>query len=152
MKFIRQFLIIISISLIGEVMGHFIPLPIPGSIYGLILMFFALQFKVFPLDAVKETSKFLIDIMPIMFVPPGVCVLEYLDVLKAHWWQIVLISIVSTFVVMIVTGLVTQLVMEGRKRKKNSTIHIDTIRIKCYIICIGNAWFIRRSSLKTLSV
>lgn len=118
MKFIRQFLIIISISLIGEVMGHFIPLPIPGSIYGLILMFFALQFKVFPLDAVKETSKFLIDIMPIMFVPPGVCVLEYLDVLKAHWWQIVLISIMSTFVVMIVTGLVTQLVMKGKEKKE----------------------------------
>ena len=81
-------------------------------------MFFALQFKVFPLDAVKETSKFLIDIMPIMFVPPGVCVLEYLDVLRAQWWEIVLSWIVSTCVVMSGTGLVTQLVMKGKEKKE----------------------------------
>lgn len=111
MKFIKQFLIIVAVSLIGELLGKIIPLPIPGSIYGLVLMFLALKFKLFPLSSVKETSKFFIDIMPIMFVPPGVAILESLDVLKAHWWQIVLISFVSTFVVMIVSGLVTQFAM-----------------------------------------
>jgi len=118
MKFIKQFLIILTISLIGELMGRFIPFPIPGSIYGLILMFLALQFKLLPLESVKETSKFLIDIMPIMFVAPGVCVLEYLHVLKAHWWQIIVISIVSTFIVMVVSGTVTQAVVNVTSKKK----------------------------------
>lgn len=117
MKFVRQFLIIISISLIGEVMGHFIPLPIPGSIYGLVLMFMALNFKLFPLSEVKETSKFLLDIMPIMFVAPSVCILESLDVLKAHWWQIVIISVVSTVAVMVVSGTVSQLVMKVKEKR-----------------------------------
>lgn len=116
MKYIQQFLVILSVSFLGELMGYFIPLPIPGSIYGLLLMFTALSLKIVSISSVKETSKFLIDIMPVMFVPPGVCILKNLDVLKAHWWQIVLITVVSTFVVMIVTGLITQSIMKVKEK------------------------------------
>lgn len=118
MRFIKQFIIILIVSLIGEFLGYVLPLPVPGSIYGLVLMFCALKFKIFPLSSVKETSMFFIDIMPIMFVPPGVAIIGNLELLKDHWWQIVLIAIISTFVVMIITGLVTQLVMRIGKGKK----------------------------------
>lgn len=118
MRFVKQFLIIVTISLIGEVLSFFIPLPIPAGIYGLLLMFAALQLRIFKLSEVKETGKFMTDIMPIMFIPPGVAILDSLDVLKAHWWQIVLLTIVSTFVVMIVTGWIAQLIM-NLKEKNN---------------------------------
>lgn len=118
MKLIKQFLIIIAISLIGEVLSVVVLLPIPGSIYGLVLMFLALYFKVIHVHSVKETSGFLIDIMPIMFVPPGVCILETLDVLKAHWWQLLVLTVVSTFVVMVVSGIVTQVVMNSLNKKR----------------------------------
>ncbi|MBQ0052056.1 MAG: CidA/LrgA family protein [Treponema sp.] len=117
MAIVKQFFIILTVSLIGEAAGYFIPLPIPGSIYGLILMFFALHFKIFKVSSVKETGKFLIDTMPLMFVPPGVGILGCLDVLKAHWWQIVLIAFSSTLVVMAVSGLVTQLIMKLKDRR-----------------------------------
>lgn len=118
MRLIKQFLIILTISFIGECLGHFLPLPIPGGIYGLVLMFLALKFKLFPLSDVKETGKVLTDIMPIMFIPPGVAIIESFDVLKAHWWQIVLTAIISTFIVMIITGLITQLIMKLKDSKK----------------------------------
>lgn len=114
MKFVKQFLIIVTVSLLGELLAWFIPLPIPGGIYGLILMFFALKFKLFPLSKVKETSKFFIDIMPIFFVPPGVAILDSLDVLKNHWWQITLTAFLSTFVVMIISGKITTLILTLR--------------------------------------
>lgn len=114
MKFVKQFLIIVTVSLLGELLAWLIPLPIPGGIYGLILMFCALKFKIFPLSKVKETSKFFIDIMPIFFVPPGVAILDSLDILKAHWWQIALTAILSTFVVMIISGKITTLILTLR--------------------------------------
>lgn len=67
MKFIRQFLIILAVSFVGELLNYFIPLPIPASIYGLVLMLICLQRGIIPLEAVRETGKFLVEIMPLMF-------------------------------------------------------------------------------------
>ena len=72
MKYLRQFGIILAVTCAGEIMKYFIPLPIPGSIYGLILMFVLLLTKVIKVDHVKETGEFLIEIMPLMFIPAGV--------------------------------------------------------------------------------
>ena len=59
MKYVKQFAIIAFISLIGEGISHLVPLPIPASIYGVVLMFICLEFKIIPLNAVKETGMFL---------------------------------------------------------------------------------------------
>ena len=69
MKYLRQFGIILAVTCAGEIMKYFIPLPIPGSIYGLILMFVLLLAKVIKVEHVKETGEFLIEIMPLMFIP-----------------------------------------------------------------------------------
>ena len=71
MKYLRQFGIILAVTCVGEIMKYFIPLPIPGSIYGLILMFVLLLTKVIKVEHVKETGEFLIEIMPLMFIPAG---------------------------------------------------------------------------------
>ena len=72
MKYLRQFGIILGVTCAGEIMKYFIPLPIPGSIYGLILMFLLLLMRVIKVEHVKETGEFLIEIMPLMFIPAGV--------------------------------------------------------------------------------
>lgn len=118
MKYVKQFLIILSISFIGELMNYFIPLSIPASIYGFLLMLLGLGTKVIKLDSVKETGKFLIDIMPVMFIPAGVGLLNAWGVLKPVLVPVSVIMIVSTIVVMVVSGLVTQGVI--RLQKKNS--------------------------------
>ena len=47
MKFLKQFTIILIVSFIGEILNHLIPLPVPASIYGLVIMFACLKFKIF---------------------------------------------------------------------------------------------------------
>ena len=114
MKFVKQFGIILVISLIGELLNYLIPLPIPASIYGLVLMLGCLQLHVIPLSEVKETSVFLIEIMPLMFIPAAVGLITSFDILKAHLIAYLLITVVSTFLVMAVSGHVTQLVIRKK--------------------------------------
>ena len=117
MKFIFQFLIIMVFAFIGEVLHHFIPLPIPASIYGIIFLFLALECKVLKVKDIKETSSFLIAIMPIMFLPPAVGIVESWGLIKGSWLPYVLVIVVSTVVVMAVSGLVTQMIVRKGGRK-----------------------------------
>ena len=80
MKYIKQFAIIMLISLIGEGLYNLIPLPIPASIYGVVIMFFCLETKIIPLGAVRETGKFLVGAMQIMFIPATVGLIDTWDV------------------------------------------------------------------------
>ena len=108
MRYIHRFSIIIFISFLGELLNHIIPLPIPGSIYGLILMFAGLCTGIIPLKAVRRVSRFLIGLMPVMFIPPAVGLMESWGILKNMVVPVVVIMVVSTFAVMGVTGIVTQ--------------------------------------------
>lgn len=119
MKYIRQFVIILFISFIGEVLKYVLPLPIPASIYGLVLMFVLLQTGVLKLEAVQDAGKFLIELMPMMFIPAGVGLLNAWDKLKPVLIPIIVILFVSTIVVMGVSGKVTQSMIEAEERKKN---------------------------------
>ena len=119
MKFVLQFLIIMVFAFVGELLHYFIPLPIPASIYGLVLLFIALMTGLIQLPQVEETAKFLIEIMPMMFIPAGVGLLESWGVLKPILVPVIVILIVSTFLVMGVSGLVTQGIMHiGRPHGK----------------------------------
>ena len=117
MKFLRQFLLIILFSLIGELLHALIPLPIPASIYGLVLLFAALMTGLVKLSHVKETAKFLIEIMPIMFVPAGVGLMESWGEFQAMLVPILVILRVSTVLVMGVSGQVTQTVIRMQKKR-----------------------------------
>ena len=119
MKYIRQFVIILFISFIGEALKYVLPLPIPASIYGLVLMFVLLETKVLKVEAVQDAGKFLIEIMPMMFIPAGVGLLNAWDTLKPVLITIIVILFVSTIVVMDVSGKVTQTMIEAEERKKN---------------------------------
>ena len=76
MKFISQFIIIIAFTFIGELLHFFIPLPIPASIYGIVLLFICLMMKWIKVAEIRETSTFLIAIMPVMFIPAAVGLID----------------------------------------------------------------------------
>ena len=120
MKYLRQFGIILAVTCVGEIMKYFIPLPIPGSIYGLILMFVLLLLRVIKVEHVKETGEFLIEIMPLMFIPAGVGLITSWEQLQSFMVLLLVITVVSTFVVMIVTGKVTDFLISriGKGEKK----------------------------------
>ena len=84
MKYLKQFLIILVISFIGEVLKALLPLPVPASIYGMVILFVCLVTGVIRLDAVKETGRFLIEIMPVMFIPAGVGLMSSWGVLSGR--------------------------------------------------------------------
>ena len=108
MRFIKQLLIILGVTFAGEALHFLLPLPVPASIYGLVLMLLCLCFKVFPLRAVEETGDFLIDLMPALFVPATVGVMAAWDMLQPVLLQVALITFLSLIVVMAVSGRVTQ--------------------------------------------
>ena len=72
MKYLKQFFIILLISLFGEIFKYMIPLPVPASIYGMVILFICLMTGIIKLEDVKEAGKFMIEIMPVMFIPAGV--------------------------------------------------------------------------------
>lgn len=117
MIYLKEFGIILLISFIGELLKSLMPLPIPASIYGLLLMLAALKFNVIRLDEVKKTASFLIEIMAVMFMPAAAGVIEIWHILKPIWLQTLVIMIVSTVAVMAVSGRVTQAVIRRQKRK-----------------------------------
>lgn len=119
MKYIRQFLLILLISFIGEVLKYLIPLPIPASIYGLLLLLTALLTGIIPLAAVKDTAKFLIEIMPLMFIPAAVGLLESWSALEGVVIQVIMATAVSTVLVMGISGIVTQSIIRRERRKES---------------------------------
>ena len=118
-KLLYQFGIIMFVTFLGEFLHCLIPLPIPASIYGLLLMLAGLMTKVIKLEQVKIAADFLIEIMPMMFIPAGVGLLNAWDTLKPVLIPIIVILFVSTIVVMGVSGKVTQTMIEAEERKKN---------------------------------
>ena len=118
MKYLRQFFIILFISFLGEILRKLIPLPIPASVYGLILMLTALCTGMIKLEQVKEASDFLIEIMPVMFIPAAVGLLDSWEALKPVWAPVAVITISTTVLVMAATGLVTQFMIRKEKKKK----------------------------------
>jgi len=120
MKFIKQFAIILIVSFTGEILNYIIPLPIPASIYGLVIMFFCLHFKIIPLEKVQETGEFLIQIMPLMFIPAAVGLITTWDTLMPILLPVTVITVVSTIIVMGVTGRITQAVIRTQAKRKAS--------------------------------
>ena len=118
MKYIRQFLLILFLSFLGEILKTLIPLPVPASIYGLLLLLGALLTHVIPLEAVKDTAVFLIEIMPLMFIPAAVGLLESWDALSGVFIQVITATVVSTVLVMGVSGAVTQFMIRRDREKK----------------------------------
>lgn len=116
MKLLYQFGIILGMSFLGEVLHALIPLPIPASIYGLVLMLVCLGTKVIKLSQVKIAADFLIDIMPPMFIPAAVGIVVVWADLQEILVPVLVITVVSTIVVMVCTGKVSQAVIRAKKK------------------------------------
>lgn len=116
MKYLKQVSILFAFTFISEILNKIIPLPIPASIYGLVFLFLCLEFKIIKIDQIKDTADFLLAILPIMFVPSSVGFIKALPLMKKYGIQFLIIGVSTTFLVMIVSGLITQLILRIKKR------------------------------------
>lgn len=101
---IRQCSIIFGCLAAGEAIVWATGISLPGSIIGMLLLTAMLQMKLIKLEWVKGISDFLISNLGFFFVPPGVALMLYFDVIKAEFWPITIATIVSTVLVLITTG------------------------------------------------
>jgi holin-like protein len=105
------------VTCIGEIIRYVLPLPIPASIYGLVLMFILLYTGVLKLDQVKSAAQFLIAIMPVMFIPAAVGLLDSFSALQPILIPALITVIVCNVVVMVVTGKTVEFIISKDKKK-----------------------------------
>ena len=108
MKYVFQLGWIVFFCFLGEALATFLPLPIPASVYGLVLLLLALKTGLVKLRQVRETGTFLTGIFPVLFVPPAVGVMQYAGDLKNALVPVILAAVPVTLLVMAVGGRVTQ--------------------------------------------
>ena len=117
MRYLQQFLWITGFTLAGEALHAALPLPIPAAVWGLTLLFLALESGRLPLDSVADCGQFLLGLMPLLFIAPAVGLVDVWPMLAPVWPAVLGIIVLSTVVVFAVTGFVTQ-AMLGRRKKE----------------------------------
>lgn len=118
MNYIFQLAIIFGISFIGEVLNALLPLPVPASVYGLVILFLLLCTKIIKLEQVETVSEYLMAIMPLFFIEPTVGIMNSYGLVKGKILGLFIACFLSFVSVIAVTGLVSQtLIRFGRKKE-----------------------------------
>ena len=119
MNYLFQFGIILAMSFLGELLHELIPLPIPASIYGLVLMLLCLSLRLIRLHWVRDAAGFLLKIMPSLFIPAIVGLMALDRAALPILLPFLIITLVTTVIVMAATGKTAELVLRaGRRREK----------------------------------
>ncbi len=118
---IRQGAIIFGCLAVGELIVHFTRVSLPSSIIGMLLLTLLLKTGWIKLAWVKGLADFLVGTLPFYFVPAGVAVMLYFDLIAASFWPIVVASAGSTVIVLIVTGWSHQLIRNFSKKNRDNT-------------------------------
>lgn len=120
----RQLAIIIGCLAVGEFIVWLTGVCIPSSILGMLLLTALLKAGIVKLEWVETTSNFLVKNMGFFFVPPGVALMLYFDIIRAELLPIVVATVLSTILVLVTTGwvhvLARKAIARARKRTKES--------------------------------
>lgn len=108
MKFLREIFWIFLFSFIGEGIAFVAPLPVPGSVIGMLLLFGALQFEWIKMEEVEGAGNWLVNNMALFFVPAGIALMTNFGIFRAIWWQVMLIVLLSTAFMIVTVGWVVQ--------------------------------------------
>lgn len=117
MDIFLQILIILGFTCAGEILSAVIPVPIPASVYGLVLLFLALRTKLVKLRQVEKAGTFLISLLSLLFIAPVVNLLGCWDTVKKIVLPVVVIILVSTVLVFAVSGRLTQRLLRRKERR-----------------------------------
>ena len=116
MKYVNQFLIILIMAVLGGILNWLIPLPIPATVWGMLLMFIALMCGVVKLDQVEDTADFFMGIMPMLFVPLAVGLMDTWQILADYAMPIIIIVVASFFICYAVTGKTADIIISRSSR------------------------------------
>ena len=101
---LQGLVLLLVFQFVGEVLSELLVLPIPGNVVGMALMLLALITGVVKEESLRQAADLLLSYMALFFVPAGVGVMLYFDLINREWVPIVVGTVFSTFAVMAVTG------------------------------------------------
>ena len=101
-------MIILGFTFAGEALQRLLPLPIPASVWGLVLLFAALCLGIVKLEQVKEAGSFLASILPVLFVAPAVGIVEHWGLIRENLLPLALILVATTVLTFGIAGRVAQ--------------------------------------------
>ena len=115
MKYLRQATILAAVTFAAELIHYLLPLPVPTSIYGLVMLFLLLKTGLLKLSDVEDVGNFLLEIMPLIMVPASVSFIEAMDTIQAMILPVLIMGFLGTILVLFVTGHVAQWVKRHGK-------------------------------------
>lgn len=118
MKIIKQIGIIFTICWLSTVVEKLIPFPLPASVIGMILLFLLLLTGLLKIEHIREKSDFLLANMAFFFIPAGVNVINYLDILQANWLPLLIICIITTILTFAATAYSVRFTMYLLSKRK----------------------------------
>ncbi len=118
MKYIFQLMIILAVSFAGELLHAIIPLPVPASVYGLVILLMLLITKIVKLSQVETTANYMISIMPLFFIEPSVALMTSFGIVKGNVIPLLIASFLSFASVVIVTGLTSQIIIKMKRKRE----------------------------------
>lgn len=125
MKFFRESILILAIYFAGEIISKLLHIPIPGNIIGMILLFLLLTTKVIKVEKVENLANFFLDHLAFFFIPASVGLMTSFDSLKGSIFRIIILCILTTIIVISVTGITVQFICKNKSTNKKSKDNIN---------------------------
>lgn len=119
MKIIKQIGIIFTVCWVSQLIELLLPFDFPASVIGMILLFILLSTKILKIEHIQEKSDFLLSNMAFFFIPAGVSMINYMDILKSNALQLVIICVITTVLTFAATAYSIKLTMYLINRKKH---------------------------------
>lgn len=116
MKYLKQFAIILLYSFAGDLCHAVLPFPVPGSIYGMVLLLFSFAAGFLKPEAVRETGAFLVSLLPLLFVAPTVGLMASWSLIRPHLAEIAFIVVTTTVLTFAVAGGLTKFFSKGGEK------------------------------------
>ena len=120
MKILTQIAILFALCWLSQLVEAAFPFDFPASVIGMVLLYLLLCLRVLRVDHIREKSDFLLSNLSFFFLPAGVSILNYVDVLRSTAVRLVLVCLISTVVTFGVTAgaatLVLRLLRKGGRR------------------------------------
>ncbi|WP_145044623.1 CidA/LrgA family protein [Paenibacillus xylanexedens] len=113
---ILQVAILMAFSLLMNQLAGALHLPVPGSILGMVVLFLLLQTGVVKLRWIEVGAAWLLGELLLFFIPSAVGIMNYMPMLEHDGLQILFIVLLSTFLVMVCTGLVATRIAKRKER------------------------------------
>ncbi|WOQ71172.1 antiholin-like murein hydrolase modulator LrgA [Bacillus stratosphericus] len=114
--FLSQAFIFATVMFVSNLISMYLPIPMPASVIGLVLLFILLTTKIVRLEQVEQLGSSLTGLISFLFVPSGISVIQSLGVMQEVGVQVVGVIIIATIMLLAATGLFSQLLMQLSER------------------------------------